>query len=285
MHAKNLAAMAGWMASQAGITHWELQLDRHSQNDLWVASKQRVKRWHAALKVFHADISNPQPAHDPSPAIQAVVEEILLSNVLTRVWSALLCHQYLVHGGTDLSAIAHATHVAEVEVRHRANQLLSRKSNINLDGIVELRKLQARLERWTDLWLSKLNSLDVVIRFAFDPPRLRDFSRDTDRSTFQDTKAPTPTASAPGRQGSSSPEPLEQHLGLMLTSFYSSLDLEKAAHPANPDLNQRIASLILAGLPASEIALSAGDLSHLAISLETSLVRTESLVGSLSRTV
>ena len=54
----------------------------------WAASKIRLQRWITTLKMFENDVRNPEQNHDPWPALEIVVQEILYSELLTRVWSA-----------------------------------------------------------------------------------------------------------------------------------------------------------------------------------------------------
>ncbi len=224
MHARQLAAFAGWIAKKANEIIQGNTIDVQDQAKYWVENRSRFQRWHAALKVFHSDISDPHTAHDPWPAIQAVVREIYYAEILTRIWATVMTEYDRANGTDELSGIANATFVGHVEVRNRAIQLLLRGQEVQPKVVAQLDQLRSRMERWTDLWLSMIETGNGQYPFAFDKSRVADFYLDN-----QENK--------------------EDEFNLMLTSFNSALNIESGNCLANPDLNQEVATSLINSIP------------------------------------
>ena len=91
MHARQMAEVAGWLsACSESVSGGVTPLDPHRGMRYWTAAKCRLERWQTALKVFESDMQYQDPRHNPWPAIEVVVQEILVSDLLTRVWTAVL---------------------------------------------------------------------------------------------------------------------------------------------------------------------------------------------------
>jgi hypothetical protein len=195
----------------------------------WAASKCRLQRWQAALKVFEQDFANPCEMHDPWHAVEIVVQEILVSDVLTRVWTALLIQHDRVTEHHEMQSIGHSVYIGHLEARNRALRLLLHNRPHNQSAFDRLDELRRRMERWTDLLLSRISDLDVAIQFGFDEHRIRDFAADRHLENH---------------------ERRDQVEKLLLASLASSLKRGVGEWSANPDLNREIAAGVLACFPA-----------------------------------
>ncbi len=266
MHAKQLAALAGWVASQANSIVQSNSINLTTQTEYWLNSRCRFQRWHSALKVFHSDLSEPQPLHDPWPAIKVVVQEVVCAELLTRIWATVLCLQDQVSGDNKFTGIANGTFVGHVEVRNRAMQLLLRSPSEQQNVVAELHSLCNRMERWTDLWLSMIEPVDLAAKFAFDSSRVNDFKLDQANSRLSDAA-----------NGVSK----DDEAGLMLASFTSSLNLESLQHPANPDLNQSIGADIIHSVPDDRYSSKTLPHDTWRLKLEQSYQDAEALVSEL----
>lgn len=237
MHAKQLAALGGWIASRANEIIQLNELDVESQTEYWVNSRDRLQRWHSTLKMFHSDVSEPQPQHDPWHAIQVVTQEVLVTELLTRVWSTVLLEFSHRTGDRAYVGIANGTFVGHVEARNRAIQLLIRCQGIQPKHVARLNRLRNRIERWTDLWLGFMDVSDKRNRFAFEPARVLDFQFDSERVEANERLNEVNEA---------------DEAQMMLSSFTSTLNLESVNNPANPDLNREIASNIVCSIPTNQ---------------------------------
>ena len=231
MHARQLAEIGGWLATSAEtFIHGEDVQPARNVSTYWSGSKCRLQRWHAALKVFANDLDNPSEMHDPWPAIRVVAEEILLSDVLTRIWSALLTEHDRVRRCNELHSIAHSIYIGHMEARNRTLRLLLQDDDASQKAIGEIDRVRRQLERWTDLLLSYVPATTYVARFGYDRSRIYDFANDR------------PLVGSRLRR---------QQSHVMLASFAACLRTETGRFPANPDLNRRIASGVLSCFPSN----------------------------------
>ena len=229
MHASQLAEIGSWVAVHAAnLVFGRQQPELCASNEYWVASKCRLQRWVTALKMFEQDIANPDEDHDPWPALQAVVEEILLSEFVTRVWAAsVLCHdQY--HGSEEMHGLAHSTFVSHIEVRNRATRILLAGQADNEEVFDRINLLRRKLERWTDLFLAQLPNLRSAQQMAFDPERVADF--------YQERRQ---------EEGAH----VVRRQQILMASFAAELE-GFSQYAANPAFNRQIASGIMACFPS-----------------------------------
>ena len=189
MHARELADIASWAAFNA----IHLVADEESKAAVaaqryWTSSKCRMQRWMRTLKIFEDAMRYSQPDHDPWPSVKIVVEEILVSEVLARVWVAMMSsHQYF-HAFEEMEAVAQNVYTHQIEARNRALHLILLAEERDVQVLVSTNGLRRKLERWTDLLLGQLPDSQVAVRFAFDTRRMVDFAEERqERQTRPDS--------------------------------------------------------------------------------------------------
>ncbi len=181
MHARELVELAAIVSAHGPVlVRRTRQLSTTGIEQYWTASKCRLDRWHRSLKHFGSEAAR----HDAPwrraqwPAVRGVLEEILTGEMLTRVWTAVMC-AYDRHHGTDVAEpIARSVLVGHMEARHRVLTLLVRGPGIDAEAAVKLNHLRRRTERWTDLLIGYLAGLHDVGEFAVDPDRAKEFAED-----------------------------------------------------------------------------------------------------------
>ncbi len=144
----------------------------------WLTSKYRLDAWGRTLKRFSAVFP---PNHAPTsraPTIGAIVEEILVGELLTRVWAGVLCGYDRQRKQCEFEPIARSVHTGHLEARNRALRLLMHAPGVRVEEAVSLNKLRQRVEHWTDLLIGRLSHTHDVSEFACDPRRAREFARD-----------------------------------------------------------------------------------------------------------
>ena len=215
------------------------------------------------------------PRRTPTPrrqgaAIRGVVEEILLGEVLTRVWTAVLCLYDRHHGNGEIEPLARSIMVGHHEARHRVLMLLVRKSSVTAEGAIRLNHLRRRAERWTDLLLGHLTRLGDVSEFAIDAERAIEFSRDLEYESDQKAgrqvwpllRASLRAAFQRGLADVSPNEDLNSQIGAAIvscfpadafdsTGLYRSLCLHRIANVTN-DVQGMIDSLVGSGTTLGE---------------------------------
>ncbi len=230
MHANQLAEIGSWVAvHSANLVFGRQPQTLTSSNEYWTASKCRLQRWITAIKMFENDITDPSEGHDPWPALETVVEEILVSEFLTRVWAAsVLCHdQY--HQSDELHGLAHSTFISHIEARNRAVRLLLMGQALNEKVFDRINLLRRKLERWTDLFMAQLPNLTIAQQFGFSPERIADFYNE--------------------RRQDAGPAVVRRQQVLM-ASFAADMNAF-GRHSANPAFNRQIAAGVLTCFPSN----------------------------------
>lgn len=230
MHANQLAEIGSWVAiHSANLVFGQPPQKLSAANEYWTASKCRLQRWITALKMFDNDIADPSEGHDPWPAMETVVEEILLSEFLTRVWAAsVLCHDKY-HDSDEMHGLAHSTFVSHIEARNRAVRLLLASQGTNEEAFDRINLIRRKLERWTDLFMAQLPNLEIAKQFGFNQERVADFY-----SERRQDAGPT----------------VVRRQQVLMASFAADMNA-LSSHSANPVFNRQIASGILACFPSN----------------------------------
>ena len=230
MHASQLAELATWAAFNSHmIIHRSEALTSEICNEYWSQSKCRQTRWMAALKLFETDLQDTASNHDPWPAIEIVIQEIFIAEMLTRVWSAAMVAHDIHYATDELTGMAHSIHIGHLEAKNRAMRLLLSEDSSNPEVFDKLNSTRRRIERWTDLLLGQLPDIEASRRFGYQPNRVLDFADEVANDTN--------SANAEARR--------------LLYAASLREDLRKTCnqYSANPDINRRIAAGILACFP------------------------------------
>jgi hypothetical protein len=261
MHASQLAEIGSWVAiHSANLIYGEKEQPMLSATTYWTSSKIRLQRWVTALKMFESDIKDPQPMHDPWPALEIVVQEILMSEMLTRIWSATVLTHDWYHQSDELHGLVHSVHVSHIEAKNRALRLLLIGQAANETAFDRLNNMRRRIERWTDLFLGQLPRGDKSSIFGFDRNRVRDFNKEQRHSVGKEFAT---------RQK------------ILLMSCGADLLTDRVEYAANPELNREIASGILACFPSDRFDHNGLPKSAQMIWLEKSQNDTQMLINHL----
>ena len=230
MHAKQMAEIGGWLSicSEVFARGGQPAEATHAMR-YWAASKCRLQRWQAALKVFEDDLLEQCEMHDPWHAIEVVIQEILVSELLTRVWTVVLIQHDQAVQNDELRSIGQSVFIGHLEARNRAMRLLIKNRGQNQKVYDRIDELRRRMERWTDLLLSRVSDLPLAVQFGFDEHRVKDFAADRPMEGH---------------------ERREQMEKLLLASLSSSLRNGIMEWTANPDLNREISAGVLACFPS-----------------------------------
>jgi len=225
MHATNLAEVASWVAFNTNLLIKQsdtLSSDNCSQ--YWSQSKCLQNRWMIALKMFELDVEKNNSSHDPWPAIEIIVQEIFMTELLTRVWSAIMVAHDQQHGNEELTGIAHSVHIGQLESKNRAMRLLLTADSVDPDTFERLNGLRRKVERWTDLLLGQLQDNQTAVQFAFQPKRVKDFYEE-----FLE----------------SSPSDNQTRRVLFSASLADDMKPFTTQYAANPEINRRIAASLM----------------------------------------
>lgn len=179
--------------------------------------------------MFEEDLNTPSPSHDPWPAIETVVEEVFVSEFLTRIWSASVLAHDEYQNSDELFGLAHSVHIGHIEARNRAMRVLLHGQGDNEEAFDRLNLLRRKIERWTDLFLAHNPRLEHAKTFAFDEKRVDDFAEENSEMSQLD---------------------FSRRKQILMASFAAEVQSLKSKWAANPALNKKISSSILNCFPA-----------------------------------
>jgi len=228
MHARELAELAAQLATEGGgLIHTAGDFDQKGIEQYWVASRCRLDRWSKAFARLSAQAQTADGADRAKrwALLRPTLEEILTSEVLTRIWTAVAMGRDKFHGTAELEPVARSIMVGHFEARHRTLRLMVHGQGYSVEEAVSLNRLRRKCERWNDLLLSALSDETDVTEFAFDPSRVGDFALERKDNV---------------RQGLAQAA-WQVSLASLRVSFQQGLK----GIAANPDLNEQIASGII----------------------------------------
>ncbi len=226
MHSRELVELAAIVCAHGPVLVRTAQrLSASGMEEYWTASKIRMDRWGHCLRDFIAKSDKEKCPQTQWKQVLGVLEEIITSEVLTRVWTAVVCAHDRQHGAEDAEAIAQSVMQGHVDARHRVLSLLVRHPGIEAEEAMKLNHLLRRSERWTDLLIGFLAGLQNCLEFAVDQQRAKDFSVDLHYQSHH-----------PGGRHA---------WPLVLASLRAAFRQGMLEQSPNADLNGRIASSIL----------------------------------------
>jgi hypothetical protein len=230
MHVRELVEVAGLVALNGPlIIRGAAALSQAHLEQYWTTSKCRFESWHRALRRAAAAPDRTRADTDRAVELRAVVDEIFVGEILTRVWSTVLvARDRHARTGCD-EPLARSVLTSHVEARGRALELLLAGRCFSPRQAVAANRLRRRAERWTDLLIGGLMAECDVREFAIDAARAIDFAADLAHRLV-----------APGGR---------QAWRLSLVSLRNAFQQGLAPVAANPDANARITASILGCFP------------------------------------
>ncbi len=175
MHASRLVDLAASVASQHRLLcQQKVSADFWAADQFWVLTRARLNEWARTLKNCESlktqddDFDPVQFWDDTYP----VIEEVLLSEICTRIWCATLTTiENLRHPG-ELDPIARSVFISSLEARRRALRLILFAKSLPDVATTTINSLRMNCEIWTDHLLADLSMLPLSKQYCFDRRRL-----------------------------------------------------------------------------------------------------------------
>lgn len=153
----------------------------------WQHSQAMLRRWRKSVEA-DSEIVDQAANH----RIMATVSSILVSEMLTRVWGAILAASDAHRQQRHSAPIARSVLTAHLQCRVNVFQMLVHSNSFPMEQLSELDRLRRRVERWTDLLLGPLVTRygESVAEFAFDERRATDFGHEQFQTHFHSASRP-----------------------------------------------------------------------------------------------
>ncbi len=180
MHSRDLLDLAVTVAEHGPLlAQHSRRLSAQTLEAYWTAAKSRLDRWHRALRTGAPPGLVERRRRTPGQGSRAeTIEEILVSEPLTRVWTASLAAHDRRLGLCEAEAVARSVYIGHLEARNRALSALSQGAAGDELQNERMDQLRRRTERWADVLVARLLPAGGVLEFAIDPHRCQLFADD-----------------------------------------------------------------------------------------------------------
>lgn len=182
MQACELAELSGLIAIHG--PYFIRRRDRLSDSGLrqyWSAAKRRFEHWMRLLPAEPVTAhGEPAVATQRASSVSLVLEEIFASELLTRIWTAVICQYDSRQGAPTAVPVVWSVLLSHLDARHRALQVMCQADEREREAWLDIDKVRRRCEHWTDLLLAHVvdeGPADVAA-LAFDADRMREFAAD-----------------------------------------------------------------------------------------------------------
>lgn len=183
MHAVQLADLAAILALHGPSLLFRRELiAEEALQAYWTTNRSRFESWNRRLGEYAlhereggmADLR--QWWEDQYP----LLEEILLSEPLTRVYAGLAASLEAKSEPREVSPLTHSVFLKHLEARNRVLQLMIYGRGASIEVAVRLNRLRAAIESWCDALIGHLGGSHEREweRYAIDVQRARAFAED-----------------------------------------------------------------------------------------------------------
>lgn len=147
-----------WSEFGRTVGYSRLGLPLPALNAYWIASRQRADSWHRSLHRYRNQLESVGAYRRLKvwARLRGTIEEVLVSEVLTRVLSAIALELERDCIDDDSSPITESVFKTHLEVRARCLQLMVDGPGLPVADAVRLNRLRFQLEEWTDMFLGNL---------------------------------------------------------------------------------------------------------------------------------
>lgn len=218
--AREFVEMAAVLADQGIVALRRMdRLSESSSEAYWSASKCRIERWADTFQHFRK-AREKSGARTAWLALRPWFDEVLISEILTRVWAAFATICEADCSEKRIEPIARSVFVGHIEARQRLLRFLVDERDLDSKFANSLDRVRRNAERWNDMLLGYLMVDRDVTDFAFDADRVCDFADGVRHEREEKTDGYT--------------------WSLLQTSMKASFGPDKTSVLPNSDLNQDI---------------------------------------------
>jgi hypothetical protein len=235
MHAITLAELASTFVGVATSILKQRLLPTHvAAQALWSIHRSRCDEWNYRL-ASHRDALNRSGATARSRKwheVMPVLQEILLTEPLTRTLACFASHLEEVQLSDEFSPLLHSNLVSHIEARHRCLNLIVFGQGLSVESSVRLNRLRRNLETYSDQLLAVMPQTSTIESYCFDVTAIRQTRMELSRTSD----------SRDGRW-------LQLHMQSLERQLWQNLQSDIDWRSVNGRLNHRISQSVMALLP------------------------------------
>ena len=267
MHTALLVELAAVVSEHGpAVLYGRDSLAPEAVTQYWTATHSRFNLWHQAMARYRRaeQAGNSKAMMEWWRDHTVVMEEILVSEILTRVVAALGAGMDAGSAEEEISPVTHAIHLNHLEARNRVQQIML-FGRVNYAHVVDqLNRLHQGMESWTDVLIGRMAVRNrEPIQYAIDPNRAIEYAEEA--ADFQGRGAARNTSHS-----------------LMNLSMNNMIRQRTSANPSLPAANREVARSVMLML-RPELFDSVGVLKSLWMHrLENSAERTDRMLEELT---
>ncbi|MEZ6146341.1 MAG: hypothetical protein R3B91_13195 [Planctomycetaceae bacterium] len=201
----------------------------------WKSSQLRLKCWFASLRACpppQATVTSPYHLRHQV----CLCREILVAELLTRVWSTVLLARDAFHSQNECQQLARHVFNGQMEARREVLKLLADSSRLPAQQASVVDRLRRRVERWADMLVGPMVVRHGISDFVIDLDRAKEFAQSAFPSTFDGPNAAVHQ--------------------LTFVGLSHAIPRTNHSDEARTTLNHAVARSVLAALPLHELACS-----------------------------
>ena len=148
----------------------------------WATSRARFELWQRTLARY-------REAEEAGSSIGlrtwwcdhvAVLEDVLVTDLLTRVIAAMAAGLDEAAGTDEISPVTHAVHLTHLEARNRVQQMMLFGRGNSVQDAVRLNRLRQGVERWIDALIGRMSARTPgTLRYAINIGRATTHAEET----------------------------------------------------------------------------------------------------------
>jgi hypothetical protein len=229
MHSVLLVDLAAAVSEHGPtILYGRDSLSPEALTQYWAATHSRFSLWHQAMARYHrVEQSDDQDAMDSWWSDhKALMEEILVSEMLTRVVAALGAGMDASAAEEEISPVTHAILLNHLEASNRVHQIILTARGRATAKAEQLNRVRLGIESWTDVLIGRMSVRNhEPIQYAVDRERATEYAEE---SSIQGHGVARKTSNA-----------------LMNISMHDMISKRISASPALPAANREVSRSVM----------------------------------------
>lgn len=182
MHSVLLVDLAAVVSEHGpAILYGRNTLAPEALTQYWAATHACFGLWHQAMGRYSCaeKTNNHHAIEEWWSDHTAVMEEILVSEILTRVVAALGAGMDERSSEEEISPVTHAILLNHLEASNRVHQIILKARGTAATKAANLNRVRQGIERWTDVLIGRMSIRNSApVQYAIDPDRATEYAKE-----------------------------------------------------------------------------------------------------------